>query len=91
MVVGKVVGSVVATVKDEGLTGIKLLVVDLMEDDKPYKRIVAGDATRQAGEGDMVYLIGSKEASFLFRNGYVPLDLSVCGFVDEYKVEYKEN
>ena len=84
MLVGRVVGSVVSTVKDSTLKSVKLLVVDLLDKGKPYKRVVAGDATRQAGEGDLVYLIGSKEAGLLFREDYMPLDISICGFVDVY-------
>jgi microcompartment protein CcmK/EutM len=81
---GKVVGSVVSTQKDEGLLGIKLLVVQMIENGKPTKLIVAADQTRQAGPGDFVYLIGSKEASLIFRKGLVPADATIVGFIDEY-------
>ncbi|MGE5496266.1 MAG: EutN/CcmL family microcompartment protein [Burkholderiales bacterium] len=84
MYTGKVVGSVVSTVKDEGLLGIKLLLVQTIENGKPGKIIVAADSTRQAGEGDFVYLIGSKEASLIFRKGLVPADAAIVGFIDEY-------
>jgi ethanolamine utilization protein EutN len=84
MYTGKVVGSVVSTVKDEKLLGIKLLVVQTIENGKPAKLIVAADQTRQAGEDDFVYLIGSKEASLIFRNGLVPSDATIVGFVDRY-------
>ena len=84
MYTGKVVGSVVSTVKDEGLTGIKLLLVQTIENGKPGKTIVAADQTRQAGNGDCIYLIGSKEASLIFRQGLVPADAAIVGFIDEY-------
>lgn len=84
MYTGKVVGSVVSTVKDEGLKGIKLLLVQTVENGKPGKTIVAADQTRQAGGGDYVYLIGSKEASLIFRKGLVPADAAIVGFIDEY-------
>ena len=84
MYTGKVVGSVVSTVKDEGLTGIKLLLVQMIEDGKPGKVIVAADKTRQAGSDDFVYLIGSKEAGLIFRKGMVPADAAIVGFIDEY-------
>ena len=58
MYTGKVVGSVVSTVKDAKLQGIKLLVVQMIENGKPTKLIVAADQTRQAGPDDFVYLIG---------------------------------
>ena len=84
MYTGKVVGSVVSTVKDEGLTGIKLLLVQTIENGKPAKTIVAADHTRQAGSGDYVYLVGSKEAGLIFRKGLVPADAAIVGFIDEY-------
>ena len=87
MYTGKVIGSVVSTVKSENLEGIKLLVVQVIEDGKPTRRIIAGDATRQAGEGDFVYLIGSKEASLVFRKKLVPCDAAICGFIDHYNEE----
>lgn len=84
MYTGKVIGSVVSTVKDENLKGIKLLVVQVLENGKPAKVIVAADQTRQAGQNDYVYLIGSKEASLIFRKGLVPADAAIVGFIDEY-------
>ncbi|MEN6636776.1 MAG: EutN/CcmL family microcompartment protein [Clostridiaceae bacterium] len=84
MYTGKVVGSVVSTVKDSKLQGIKLLVVQMIENGKPTKLIVAADQTRQAGQDDFVYLIGSKEASLIFRDGLVPADAAIVGFVDQY-------
>ncbi|MEA4853140.1 MAG: EutN/CcmL family microcompartment protein [Christensenella sp.] len=80
----KVVGSVVASIKNDNLTGIKLLAVQLIDDGVPGNVIVAADATRQAGENDFVYLMESKEAGLLFRNGNVPVDASICGFIDSY-------
>ena len=48
MYTGRVEGTVVSTVKNERLTGIKLLVVRLIENGAEKERIIAGDATRQA-------------------------------------------
>ena len=86
MYTGTVIGTVVATKKYETLSGIKLLVVETIENGKPAKIIVAADATRQAGFGDFVYLIGSKEASLLFRQKLVPVDAAIAGFIDTYDV-----
>ena len=82
MYTGVVVGSVVSTVKNENMVGIKLLVVQKMENGKPAGLIVSADGTRQAGKGDHVYLIGSKEACLPFADhGMVPLDSSIIGFI----------
>ncbi len=84
MYTGKVVGNVVSSVKYETLTGIKLLIVETIENGKPGKLIVAADSTRQAGPDDLVYLIGSKEAAFMFRETFPPVDAAISGFVERY-------
>ena len=83
MYTGRVIGTVVATKKYETLEGIKLLLVETIENGKPAKVIVAADATRQAGPNDLVYLIGSKEASLMFRQKLIPVDAAISGFIDE--------
>lgn len=87
MYTGVVAGSVVATVKDAGLEGVPLLVVRKIENGKDAGLIVAADHTRQAGLGDYVYMIGSKEASRIFRGERVPADVSIVGFIDTYNEE----
>ena len=87
MYTGIVAGTVVATVKDPGLENIPLLVVRKIEDGKEAGLIVAADQTGQAGVGDYVYMIGSKEAARIFRRGLVPGDVSIVGFIDDYNEE----
>lgn len=87
MITGTVEGTVVATVKDPSLNGIKLLLVRLSGADKPGGLVVAGDASRQAGTGDFVTLIGSKEASLMFGKTQPPCDMAITGFVDRYNTE----
>ncbi len=87
MYTGVVAGSVVATVKDSALEGIPLLVVRKMENGKEAGLIVAADQTRQAGRGDFVYMIGSKEAARIFRVKRIPVDVAIVGFIDTYHEE----
>jgi microcompartment protein CcmK/EutM len=87
---GKVIGTVVATRKDDALLGVKLLAVETIENGKPSKVIVAADATRQAGPNDYVYLIGSKEAALLFRKKMMPVDAAIAGLIDEYNEQGTE-
>ena len=91
MYIGEVVGTVVATVKEEGLANIPLLVVQLIEKGQKTKMIVAADATRQAGRGDFVYLIGSKEAGRMFRTKRTAADAAIVGFIDSYNVQITED
>jgi len=84
MYLGRVIGTVVATVKYEGLTGYRLLVVEPIEDDgtvcgDPH---VAVDVT-QAGPGERVFLVGSREAALACEPSFVPVDAAIVGIVDE--------
>ena len=90
MYIGEVVGCVVATVKEPNLKNIPLLVVQLIEKGKKTRMIVAADATRQAGRGDFVYMIGSKEAGRMFRTKRTPADSAIVGFIDSYNVVLTE-
>ena len=84
MYTGVVVGSVVETAKDSALEGVPLLVVQKIENGKEAGLIVAADQTRQAGLDDWVYMIGSKEASRIFRVKRIPVDVAIVGFIDHY-------
>ena len=61
----RVIGTVVTTVKYEGLDGVKFLVVQLLDEDlNPRGRpTIAADATAQAGPGELVFVVGSREAA----------------------------
>jgi ethanolamine utilization protein EutN len=61
----RVIGTVVATRRSAGLEGIKLLVVQpLDEDRRPAGRPeVAADATAQAGPGQVVFMVASREVA----------------------------
>ena len=87
MYTAEVIGTVVATVKEPSLERIPLLVVQKIENGKKTQKLVAADCTRQAGPGDFVYLIGSKEASTIFRGKYTPCDATIVGFIDDYHEE----
>ena len=87
MYAGVVAGSVVATVKDPALEGVPLLVVRKIENGKETGLIVAADQTRQAGLGDYVYMIDSKEAARVFRVKRIPVDVAIVGFIDTYNEE----
>ena len=87
MYTGIVTGTVVATVKEENLQGIPFLTVKLIENGKEAGTIVAADSTRQAGPGDFVYLIGSREAAKMFRKNLTPVDAAIVGFIDTYNEE----
>ena len=83
MYLGQVIGTCVATKKVDGLTGIRLLVVQPMNREwKPVGNCQVAADSVQAGPGDKVYLVGSNEASKAFENSFVPVDAAIVGHVD---------
>lgn len=88
MQIGRVIGDVVVTCKDEGLMGLKLLVVQpLTPEREPAGRtLVAADAVG-AGVGEIVFFVRGKEASFPFYPVQPPVDAGIVGIVDHWNVE----
>ena len=84
MYLGKVIGTVVATQKYEGLEGTKLLVVTPLNHrlERSGDDQVAVDTVR-AGRGDLVYLVGSREAALALDPWFVPVDAAIVGIVDD--------
>lgn len=87
MYLGRVIGTCVATIKYEGLQGYRLLIVESVDDEgrvtgEPH---VAVDVT-QAGPGETVFLVGSREAALACDPSFVPVDAAVVGIVDAVTV-----
>ena len=89
MQLAQVIGTVVATRKYEGLTGIKFLIVQpLTKEQKPTgEPLVAADATTQAGPGELVFIVGSREAAQALPITFVPVDHAIVGIVDEVDLD----
>ena len=81
----RVIGTVVATEKYEGLDGIKFLVVEPLTKrlEPAGAPVVAADATQQAGPGELVFIVGSREAAQALPTTYVPVDSAIVGIVDD--------
>ena len=84
----RVIGTVVATEKYEGLSGIKFLVVQpLTKQLAPAGApVVAADATEQAGPDELVFIVGSREAAQALPNTFVPVDSAIVGIVDDIEL-----
>ena len=84
MYLGRVIGTVVASTKVPGIEGIKLLVIQPVDhagvDNGPVE--VAADTVR-AGPGDLVSLVGSREASLGLEDTFAPVDSCIVGIVDQ--------
>ncbi len=88
MYLGIVKGTIVASVKAEGLAGQKLLLVQPVDEhQQPNGELHAAVDTVQAGVGDLVYLVGSREAALALTPFFVPVDAAIVGIVDGIGVE----
>src|SRR5574338_1477426 len=89
MLLSRVVGSAVCTIKYPGTEGVKLLVVQPL--DKTLQPVgglqVAADVV-QAGPGDLCVMVRSREAALAMPDvKVVPVDLALVGIVDELEVK----
>lgn len=82
MLVGRVVGSVVATRKNENLVGNKFLIVQPLESMADQKRIVAIDNVG-AGIGEIVLVTQGSAARFGCGVPDAPVDAAIVGIVDD--------
>jgi ethanolamine utilization protein EutN len=87
MKLGRVIGSVVATRKDPSFEGVKLLLLQpLDENGKPAGDAIAACDEIQAGEGDIVFFEGGREAALALENAFNPSDATIIGIVDDIEV-----
>lgn len=86
MKLGRVIGTLVASVKAEGMQGLKMLVVRPLTStlEPAGEPFVATDASAQAASGDLVTWEASREAALLHDPWFVPVDHSVVGIVDQH-------
>lgn len=97
MFLGKVIGSVVSTKKDESMRGRKLLMVRPMlidpEDPSRFKpggnTIIAID-TLGAGEGELVMLAQGSSARQADGLKAMPVDAAIVGLVDTVNIQGKK-
>jgi len=78
MYLGKIVGRVVCSVKDEALTSKTLLLVRRLPNGPT---VVAVDAVG-AGAGETVYVCRGREAAFAFKPQEVPTEATIVAIVD---------
>ena len=84
MKIGRVTGTVVSTRKLESLEGIKLLLVQPIDDKmQNIGDVLVACDTVQAGTGDLVIYEGGREAALALDNWYNPADAAVIGIIDQ--------
>ncbi len=87
MYLGKVIGTVVSTSKNENLVGMKLLVVAMLDAHKNPTGVteIAVDSVG-AGTGEIVIVCKGSSARTVFGNGAAPVDSAIVGIVDTVEV-----
>jgi microcompartment protein CcmK/EutM len=90
MLIARVIGSAVATIKDEKLVGRKLLVVRQTDETgepvgKPYVAIDSVDA----GTGDLVLTAAGSSARQTNQTKDTPVDAVIMAVIDSLEVQGK--
>ncbi|MGH9758301.1 MAG: EutN/CcmL family microcompartment protein, partial [Candidatus Acidiferrales bacterium] len=85
--VGRVIGKVEETLKNDSLTGQRVLIVQPIDRHgrDTGKTLVALDSVG-AGAGETIYWCRGKEASFPFLPVEVPAEATIVGIVDAINI-----
>ncbi|MEO7190390.1 MAG: EutN/CcmL family microcompartment protein [Vicinamibacterales bacterium] len=83
MQLARIIGDIVATIKDPKLSGHRLLVLQPIAPDRSAagRTLVAVDTTG-SGVGEYVFFVRGREAAFPFFPDEPPVDACVVGIVD---------
>ena len=87
MILGKVIGNVVSTIKIPVYQGYKILIVQPVNDkEEPQGESVLALDTVQAGVGDTVLVIDEGNSSrLIMNNSTAPVRTIIVGIVDAIK------
>ncbi|MFY9312618.1 MAG: EutN/CcmL family microcompartment protein [Tepidanaerobacteraceae bacterium] len=90
MLLAKVVGTVVATKKNETLVGSKLLIVKPLrkgiDEARESDEILVAVDSVGAGVGELVLMVTGSTASRIMANDRAPVDAAVIGIVDDLEM-----
>ena len=83
MIIGRILGTVVSTQKDERLLGKKLLIVKPIDlDGKDQSGYVVAVDTVGAGFHEKVIVVGGSSARMADGNKDCPIDSAIIGVID---------
>jgi ethanolamine utilization protein EutN len=84
--VARVMGEVVATMKDANLEGMKLLVLQpLSASGQAAGRTLVAIDSVGAGVGEHVFFVRGREAAFPFYPAQPPTDAAIVGIIDKWQ------
>ena len=91
MLIGKVIGRVVATRKEEKLHGARLLVVQPVDlDMKPLGAPIVCIDSVDAGFKETVLIVQGSSARLVTNQSNNPVDAAIIGIIDSIKIDDKE-
>lgn len=91
MYIGKIIGTVVSTRKDEHLVGKKILIVQPLDinNQEIGSPEVAVDSVG-AGTGEIVLVSTGSSANHVFTGGNSPIDRAIVGIIDSVEASNED-
>jgi ethanolamine utilization protein EutN len=85
MLLGRVIGRVVATQQTDGLQGQKFLIVEPVDEYGAgcANSLVACDVVG-SGLGDLVHVCDGRESTLALPVPFVPVDATIVGYVEQF-------
>ena len=90
MVIGRIIGTVVCTRKDDRLIPFKLLLVQPLDPEgKPYGNYLVAVDTVDAGASELVLVVSGSSARMTTVTKDCPVDAAIVGVVDTIDFDNK--
>lgn len=86
MQLARVIGEVVATIKDARLSGTLLVLQPINASGDPWGRTLVALDSVGAGVGEHVFFVRGREAAYPFYPAEPPTDACIIGIVDHWDV-----
>lgn len=85
MKLARVVGSIWASRRTEGMEGLPMQLIEPLDTDLcPNGQPFAAVNSVGAGEGDLVFYVSAYEACLPLPNTLVPVDRTIVGIIEQY-------
>lgn len=89
MKLGRVIGTVVASRKVDSYQGVKLNVVQPLDENLQAagEPVIAADALHQANRGELIFYVTNRDATQAFPDDFIPVDAVIVSIVDQMSKE----
>ncbi|MBS4913036.1 MAG: EutN/CcmL family microcompartment protein [Veillonella sp.] len=82
MIAAKVIDNIWSTRKAESLRGLKLMIVEVIDEKASISRLIAADVIG-AGIGERVLVTTGSSARRMIGDDNIPVDAVIVGIIDE--------